>query len=238
MRYPVVLVPATLLRRYKRFLADVRLEDGTEVTVHVPNSGTMKTCIEPGCRVLISPANNPKRKLKWTLEQSFMGLDGDTPVMLNTQLPNKLVREAIEGGLVSRLEGYDTVRAEVKYGSRNSRIDLLLEGEGRPPCWVEIKNATMLAEDGMSRFPDAVTTRGQKHLLELADMAEQGHRAVIFYLASRTDVRRVGPADDIDPTYGRLLREVVGRGVEPMAHGLHITSTALVLGAELPVVLD
>ncbi len=237
MRYPVELVPGTLLRRYKRFMADVVLEDGREVVVHVPNSGTMKTCIEPGCRVLVSPADGPKRKLKWTLEQSFMGEGGCTAIMVNTQLPNHLVKEGILAGLAPSLAGYDSVRSEVRYGSRNSRIDLLLEAEGRPPCWVEVKNATMLAQPGMSRFPDAVTTRGQKHLLELADMAEQGHRAVIFYLASRSDARAVGPADDIDPEYGRLLREVVARGVEAVAHGLHITSASLVLGAELPVVL-
>ncbi len=238
MRYPVELVPAVILRRYKRFLADVRLADGSEVTVHVPNSGTMKTCWVEGGRVLISPASNPKRKLKWTLEQCFVGPGGDTRVMVNTQLPNKLVREAVELGLIPGLEGYDSVRTEVKYGSRNSRIDLLLEGEGRPPCWVEIKNATLIAEPGMARFPDAVTKRGQKHLLELAEMAEQGHRGVIFYLASRSDAERVGPADDIDPEYGRLLREVVARGVEPMAHGLHINNASLVLGRALPVVLD
>jgi sugar fermentation stimulation protein A len=235
MRYPAELVPATILRRYKRFLADVRLEDGTEVTVHVPNSGTMKTCYEEGGRCLISPASNPKRKLKWTLEQCFV--DGDVRVMVNTQLPNKLVQEGIEAGLVGKLAGYDTVRAEVPYGSRRSRIDLLLEAEGRPPCWVEIKNATLIAEPGMSRFPDAVTKRGQKHLLELAEMAEHGHRAVIFYLASRTDAEAVGPADAIDPEYGRLLREVVGRGVEAMACGLHINDRSLVIGRELEVVL-
>jgi sugar fermentation stimulation protein A len=238
VRYPVELVPATLLRRYKRFMADVRLADGTEVTVHVPNSGTMKTCYEEGGRVLISPASNPKRKLGWTLEQTFVGPGGATRVMVNTQLPNKLVREGIEAGLVGALAGYDAVRPEVKYGSRNSRIDLLLEGEGRRPCWVEVKNATMLGEAGTSRFPDAVTKRGQKHLLELVEMVEQGHRAVIFYLASRTDAEAVGPADGIDPEYGRLLREVVGRGVEAMAYGLHINNASLVLGRALPVLLD
>jgi sugar fermentation stimulation protein A len=245
MRYPVELVHATLLRRYKRFLADVSLEDGREVTVHVPNSGTMKTCMVQGGPVLISPADNPKRKLKWTLEQTFAGPEGATHtgsrkgsrVMVNTQLPNKLVREGIEMGLIERLAGYESLRTEVKYGSRNSRIDLLLSGQGKPPCWVEVKNATLIAEEGMVRFPDAVTKRGQKHLLELAEMAEQGHRAVIFYLASRTDARAVGPADGIDPEYGRLLREVVGRGVEAMAHGLHISNTSLVVGRELPVVL-
>jgi sugar fermentation stimulation protein A len=236
MRYPVELVPATILRRYKRFLADVRLEDGRELTVHVPNSGTMETCYEEGGQVLISPADNPKRKLKWTLEQCFV--DGDTRVMVNTQLPNKLVKEAVELGLVGGLSGYDSVRPEVKYGSRNSRIDLLLEGEGRPPCWVEIKNATLMAEAGVARFPDAITKRGQKHLLELAEMAERGHRAVIFYLASRSDAQAVGPADAIDPAYGRLLREVVLRGVEPLAYGLHINNASLVLGRELPVILD
>ncbi len=238
MRYPVQLVPATLLRRYKRFLADVVLEDGREVTVHVPNSGTMKTCYVEGGRCLISPATNPKRKLKWTLEQTFVGEDGATRVMVNTQLPNKLVKEAIEVGLLERLAGYERVRSEVKYGSRNSRIDLLLEGEGKPPCWVEIKNATLLAEPGMARFPDAVTKRGQKHLLELVDMVEQGHRAVIFYLASRSDARSVGPADAIDPEYGRLLRDAAERGVEPIAHGLHINNASLVVGRELPVLLD
>jgi sugar fermentation stimulation protein A len=236
MRYPVELIPATILRRYKRFLADVRLDDGREVTVHVPNSGTMKTCWEEGGQVLISPASNPDRKLKWTLEQCFV--EGATRVMVNTQLPNKLVKEAVELGLVPALGGYDSVRAEVKYGSRNSRIDLLLEGAGRPPCWVEIKNATLMAEAGVARFPDAVTKRGQKHLLELAEMAQQGHRAVIFYLASRSDARAVGPADAIDPEYGRLLREVCAAGVEPMAYGLHINNASLVLGRELPVVLD
>lgn len=235
MRYRSALAPGRLLRRYKRFLADVEIEDGAQVTAHVPNSGTMKTCCEVGGRVLVSRAQNPARKLAWTLEQCFVGA---TRVMVNTHWPNRIVKEAIEAGRIPALGGYERVRAEVPYGSRGSRIDLVLEGEDRPPCWVEIKNATLLAEPGMVRFPDAVTTRGQKHLMELHDMAAQGHRAVIFYLASRSDARRVGPADAIDPTYGALLREVVASGVEAVAWGLEITDEGLVVGAELPVVLD
>jgi len=229
------IVRGALIRRYKRFLADVRLEDGREVSVHVPNSGTMKTCLVPGGLVWLSPADKPGRKLKWTLEVSFAGAGGDVPCMVNTLRSNGLVKEAIVEGRIPALAGYDSLRGEVRYGSRGSRIDLLLESAGRRPCYVEIKNVTLLHEPGLASFPDAVTTRGQKHLLELAEVVEQGGRGVIFYLLSRTDAQAVRPADSIDPRYGELLRRVAAQGVEPLAHGLLVSEQRLRVGPEVPV---
>lgn len=238
MRFPHPLLEGTLLRRYKRFLADVRLADGREVVAHCPNSGSMKTVAIPGNRALVSPADNPKRKLKWTWEVAYVGPGGGVPALVNTALPNRVVREGIELGLIAELDGYGGIRPEVPYGER-SRIDLLLTGEGRRPCYVEVKNVTLLADDepGVARFPDAVTTRGTKHLRELMGVVAEGGRGVLIFHVARGDAEEVRPADAIDPTYGRTLREAVAAGVEALAYRVRVTPAEVVIERRLPVVL-
>ncbi len=235
MRFPDPLVEGVLIQRYKRFLADVRLPDGTEITAHVPNSGTMKTCSDPGSRVWISPAANPKRKLRWTLEIIEVG-DGAL-ALVNTFHPNRIVREAIEAAAVPALAGYERLRPEVKYGE-HSRIDLLLESDDRPRCWVEVKNVTLLDRPGLGRFPDAVTTRGTKHVRELMRVVADGDRGVLFFHVPRGDIDEVRPADAIDPVYGRTLREAAAAGVEVMAWRAAVTTEQVVLGEPIPVILD
>lgn len=230
MRLPP-LVAGTLVKRYKRFLADVLLEDGSEVTVHCPNSGSMKGCAVPGSRVFLSRSSNLKRKypLGWELVEA-----GGVWAGINTGLPNNLTREAIEDGTVAELQGYSAIRPEVPYGE-HSRIDLLLEGpSGR--CFVEVKNVT-LVENGRALFPDAVTTRGQKHLHELMRVVREGDRGVIFFTVQRGDGTSVSPADLIDPEYGRLLRLAVDNGVEALAYRAEVTPEEIRLTERLPVTL-
>ncbi len=230
MRLPLLLA-GTLVRRYKRFLADVILEEGGLVTVHCPNSGSMKGCAEPGSRVLLSRSPNPGRTypLTWELVESQGCWAG-----INTALPNRLTREAIEEGIVGELRGYDAIRPEVPYG-QGSRIDLLLEGPaGR--CYVEVKNVT-LVEGGRALFPDAVTTRGQKHLRELMRVVAAGDRGVIFFTVQRGDGESVSPADAIDPEYGRLLRLALAAGVEALAYRAEVTPQEIRLTHRLPVIL-
>jgi len=234
MRFHAPLVEGTLLRRYKRFLADVQLPDGTEVTAHVANSGTMRTCSDPGSRVLLSPAANPKRKLRWTLEIICAGEGVAT--LVNTALPNRVVREGIEAGVVPELTGYPTLRPEVRYGER-SRIDLLLEGGGQPRCYVEVKNVTLLEEPGLARFPDAVTERGARHLRELMNVVQEGDRGVLLFHVPRGDAEQVGPADHIDPVYGQTLRQAAGAGVEILAYSARVSPDEVVLAHRLPVIL-
>lgn len=224
------LFGGTLIKRYKRFLADVMLDDGSIVTAHTPNSGSMMGCAEPGCPVLLSRSSNPARKypLSWELVQ----VDG-VWIGINTGYPPRLVKEGVENGIVTELQGYGTIRPEVTCG--DSRIDLLLEGVGAP-CWVEVKNVT-LVENGIALFPDAVTTRGQKHLRELQRLVGKRERGVIFFVVQREDAVAVAPADRIDPEYGRLLREVVADGVEAIAYRAHVLPSEITLLARLPVVL-
>lgn len=232
MRLPSPLYPGTLIRRYQRFLADIQLADGTTVTAHCPNSGSMRGCNIPGSPVWLSKSANPARKLAYTWE--LVMADGFW-AGINTGLPNRLVREAIEDGTVAELQGYGTIRPEVCYGEERSRIDLLLEGEpGR--CWVEVKNVTMV-EGGRALFPDAVTTRGQKHLRELMEMVRRGDRGVIFFVVQRGDGDGVAPADAIDPEYGRLLRLAVKSGVEALAYRALVTPEEIRLTERLPVFL-
>jgi len=233
MQFTPPLIEGTLIRRYKRFLADVRLDDGREVTAHCPNPGSMKTCAEPGWRVWLSPATNPARKLKWTWEVVLAG-DAATPVLVNTQRPNGIVREAVEGGAVPELDGYPSLRAEVKYGE-NSRIDLLLTAPDRPDCFVEIKNVTLEDCAGRVAFPDSVTKRGTKHMVELGAQARAGNRAVVFFLVSRMDATEMVPADAIDPVYGRALRAAVAEGVEVLAYRADIRMDGVDLGPPIPV---
>lgn len=231
MKLPHPLTPGLLLRRYKRFLADVELSDGTVVTAHCANSGSMLGCAAPGSPVLLSRSDNPARKLPHTWE--LVHAD-DCWIGINTGLPNRLAREGIEQGVVSELQGYERIRQEVCYGAERSRIDLLLEEPGL--CYVEVKNVT-LVEDGVARFPDAVTTRGQKHLRELMAMVESGARAVNFFVVQHGNARTVTPADSIDPAYGKLLRRAADAGVELLAYQASVTPTEIILCRPLPVVL-
>ena len=230
--YADPLVPGTLLRRYKRFLVDVRLDDGSEVTAHTANTGAMTGCADPGSRVYLSPARTPGRKLPFTLE---LVTAGTTLVGINTLLPNRLFKGAVAAGAVPAFGAVAAVKPEVKVGQR-SRIDLLVTDADGGLRYVEIKNVT-LAQDGAARFPDAVTARGLKHLRELEALARQGHRATILFAVQRGDCARVEPADDIDPEYGAALRQVMDRGVEALAHRLEVSLQGVGLGPELPVVV-
>lgn len=229
------LFPATLLKRYKRFLADVRLDDGTELTVHTPNTGSMLGCAEPGMRVWLRDTCNPKRKYRYSWEMS------QTPagqmIGVNTGISNALVTEAVQGGVIRELQGYDQILSEVAYGSENSRIDLLLKNT-RQDCYVEIKNVTAVDERGKAMFPDAVSQRGTKHLRELKGMVEAGHRAVIFFSVQRTDVTAFRAAHEIDPLYAATLAEVTAAGVEAMAYVASISPGEVCLKQPLPIELE
>ncbi|MGE5547086.1 MAG: DNA/RNA nuclease SfsA [Solirubrobacterales bacterium] len=230
MRFPSELVRGSLIRRYKRFLADVELEGGEVVTVHVANSGAMLGTSAPGLEVWLSPASNPARKLKWNWE--LCTVDGCL-VGVNTAHPNGIAAEAIAAGLIPELAGYATLRREVRYG-RNSRIDLLLEGGGRPTCYVEVKNVH-LKRGEWAEFPDAVTTRGAKHLLELRDVVAGGGRAVMLYLVQREDCTGFRPAADIDPAYARGLAAAMEDGVEAICYTCRLTREEITIGQRLPM---
>jgi sugar fermentation stimulation protein A len=231
LRWPR-LYRGRLIKRYKRFLADVALDSGQIVTAHCTNSGRMTGCNQPGRPVYLSLHDHPKRKLKYTWEMIEMPT---SLVGVNTLVPNRLVAKALETGQVPELAAYETVAREVRV-SKDSRLDLKLTGRGLPDAFVEIKNCT-LVESGYARFPDAPTTRGQKHLQELARLKAGGARAVIFFLIQRTDARHFGPADDIDPAYGGILREVVEKGVEAIAYDVAISTQGIGLRRALPCVL-
>lgn len=242
MRFPAPLVPGTLLLREKRFLAHVRLDDGREIIAHTNNTGAMRGCSTPGSRVWLSPADDPKRKLKWTWELIAIADSpaSAAPVLacINTIVPNRLVAEALEEGRVPALAGYDRVRTEVRYGEERSRIDVLLErGAGGPGerCWVEVKNVTLVDGEGRGAFPDAPSERGRKHLRELGAMAEAGDRAALLFVVQRADIVSVEPADAVDPEYGAELRRVAGLGVEVMAWQADVTVQGVTWGRELPV---
>ena len=227
MRFQTRLEPATLIRRYKRFLADIRLEDGREAVAHCANPGSMMGLAEPGMRIWVEPNDDPKKKLKygWRLVEHdtghFTGVD--------TSVPNRALRAALEAGEVAGLEGYDSVRPEVKYGE-NSRIDFLLQGAGRRDAYVEVKSVTLMREAGMAEFPDSVTARGAKHLAELAAMARAGHRAVMLYLIQRTDARAFRLAEDIDPAYAAAFSAARAAGVEALAFDTAISPEGITLG--------
>jgi len=232
MRFQTPLVPAVLIRRYKRFLADCRLEDGREVTAHCANPGSMMGLAEPGTRILLEPNDDARKKLKfgWRLVEHgqghFTGVD--------TGVPNRMLRVALEAGEVPGLEGYDTVRPEVKYGVQGSRVDFLLTGQGRPDAYVEVKSVTLSRQPGLAEFPDSVTKRGTKHLEELAAMARANARAVMLYLVQRTDCDRFALAADIDPAYARAHACATEAGVETLCFATQITPREISLGRLLP----
>ncbi|GHB32949.1 sugar fermentation stimulation protein [Pseudovibrio japonicus] len=232
MRFDVPLVTGQLIKRYKRFLADVTLDDGgTEVTAHCANSGSMMGLKEPGIKVWLTPNDDPKRKLKYSWE--MLEIDG-AMVGINTSRPNGLVEEAIEAGRIPELTGYDKLRREVKYG-KNSRIDILLEGEDDKRTYVEVKNVTLAREDGVAEFPDAVTARGAKHLDELSDMVREGHRAAMVFLIQRDDCDALVLARDIDPKYGEAFDAAVKAGVEVYAIGCRLTADEIIADRAIKV---
>ena len=232
MQFATPLVPARLIRRYKRFLADVRLEDGTEVTAHCPNPGSMMGLADPGMRIWLEPNDDPKKKLKygWRLVEhdtgDFTGID--------TAVPNRMLKDALIARAVPGLAAYDQVRPEVKYGEK-SRVDFLLSANGLPDAYVEVKSVTLLRQSGVAEFPDAKTTRGARHMAELAAMVAEGHRAYVLFLVQRTDAQEVRIAHDIDPAYGQALRDAETAGGGILAHACGITPEGVTLGPELPV---
>ena len=236
------LIPGTLIKRYKRFLADVKLDSGEEVVAHCPNSGAMTSCCQSGQPVYLSYHDNPKRKLKYTWEL----IDMPTSLVgVNTLVPNRLVKKAIADGVVQELSGYENIRAEVKVGE-HSRLDLLLsnfnsdspdpEQDDSDQCYVEIKNCTLVS-DGQASFPDAVTTRGRKHLLELQTLARAGKRCVMFFLVQRMDASAFSPADHIDPEYGQELRRAAENGVEIIVYDVQIDLKKIVLNRPVPFMI-
>ncbi|MEL7259848.1 MAG: DNA/RNA nuclease SfsA [Pseudomonadota bacterium] len=234
MRFQTELVPATLIRRYKRFLADCTLADGREVTAHCANPGSMMGLAEPGMRIWLEPNDDPKKKLKygWRLvdhgDGHFTGVD--------TSVPNRALRGALEARQVPGLDGYTTVKPEQKYGE-NSRIDFLLQGDGLPDAYVEVKSVTLSRTPGLAEFPDSVTARGAKHLAELAQMAQRGHRATMLYLVQRTDCTRLTLAADIDPGYAAAYATARAAGVDTICLGTHITPQGIEIGPPLDVVI-
>ena len=234
MEFNAPLVPATLLSRYKRFLADCRLDDGTQITAHCANPGSMMGLATPGTRVWLEPNDDPKKKLDWGwrlvehLDGHFTGVD--------TAVPNRMLKAALGAREVPSLDVYDRVRAEVKYGEK-SRIDFLLSAEGQPDAYVEVKSVTLCRHPGVAEFPDSKTERGARHMLELALMAKQGHRAAVFFLVQRTDACEVRIADDIDPGYAQAFLTAYGAGVEVIVHSTNISPKGVTLGPELPFTL-
>ncbi|MGK8232956.1 DNA/RNA nuclease SfsA [Roseovarius sp. MS2] len=235
MRFQTPLVQAVLLRRYKRFLADIRLMDGREVTAHCANPGSMMGLADPGATIWVEPNDDPRKKLKFgwrLLERS-----GGDFVCVDTGLANRIVRTALEARRIPELAGYDRVRPEQAYGTA-SRVDFLLSGAGLPDAYVEVKSVTLSRTPGLAEFPDSVTARGARHLGDLAEMARAGHRAVLFYLVQRSDAQAVTVAQDIDPTYANALQHARAAGVTVLSYRANITPQEITIGHGLPLAND
>ncbi len=244
MEFDKPTVKGIIHKRYKRFLADVELlsdfnkhKKGEVITVHTANTGSMKTCWEPGWEVLLSYHDNPKRKLKFSLE---MTNNGHTWIGINTSLPNSISKDAILEGMIDELSQYKNVRSEVKVG--NSRIDLLCyNGEShkdaKDKCFVEVKNVTLLGDNSRALFPDAVSERGQKHLRELMDIKSQGIESAMLYIIQREDVDSFSPAEHIDPTYAQLLKQAKKEGVKILAYRCRVSPDGVYINKKLPIKL-
>ncbi len=237
MQFETPLLRGRLIKRYKRFLADVELADGTTITATCPNTGSMKGLTDPGSTVWLSTSDSPTRKYRhtWEMVEHDLGR-GPTIVGINTNHPNKLVSEAIIAGRIAPLKGYEALRREVKYGRENSRIDMLLEDPRKAPCYVEVKNVHLMRKSGLAEFPDSVTERGAKHLRELAEVAGQGGRAVMMFLVQRGDATRVALARDIDPKYGEAFDQAIAAGVEALAYRCRLSPEAIVVEKKIKVV--
>lgn len=229
MQFAAPLIPALLVRRYKRFLADVVLPSGETLTVHCANPGAMIGLAAPGSRVWLSKSANPKRKLahSWELIEVDFGM-GPELVGINTGHPNALAAEAIAAGRIPELAGYGSIRREVRYGLA-SRVDFLLEGPGRPSCYLEIKNVHLMRQPGLAEFPDAVTKRGARHLAELSAMVAAGARAVMLYLVQIGSAERFALARDLDPGYGKAFDEARASGVESIVYRCAIACERIVV---------
>lgn len=220
-------------KRYKRFLSDIELEDGQLVNAHVPNTGSMKTCWEPDWKVLVTHNDDPKRKLKYTLEMTH---NGDSWICVNTGMTNKLVKEALENDVISELLGYENIKPEKKV--LDSRIDFFLsEHSEKEDCYVEVKNVTLKGEGKLALFPDSVSTRGQKHLKDLMQLKKEGFRSVMLYVVNRQDVNEFSAASEIDPTYASLLKEASECGVEILAYQCSLSEQEIILKDKLKVTL-
>lgn len=235
MKFSKPLLPGTLVQRYKRFLCDVRLDTGEAVTATCPNTGSMMGLTAPGSRVWLSESDSKTRKYRhtWELIENDVG-NGATLVGINTNHPNAIVTEAINGGKIAELQGFGTLRREVKYGA-NSRIDILLEGgPGGGNCYVEIKNVHLMRTAGLAEFPDSKTERGVKHLGELSNMVSEGHRACMLYLVQRSDATSFDLARDVDPAYAAAFIKAKSAGVEMLCYNCKITPEEIVLDRPVP----
>jgi sugar fermentation stimulation protein A len=231
MQFSFPLNQGTLIKRYKRFLADVQLADGSVVIAHCPNTGAMTGCAEPGWKVWLSPSNNPKRKLLYTWEVVLT--DQLHWIGINTHKANVLVKEAIHENGIAELVGYKTLQAEVKFGEEKSRIDFLLTDPAKADCYVEVKSVTLLA-DNAGYFPDAKTLRGQKHLRELSLIAKQGKRAILFFCVQHSGIQSVQVAKNIDPDYAKELKQAMLDGVQILCYGCKINSEKIYINQSLP----
>ena len=240
MRFAAELIPATLRRRYKRFLADVELDDGSTITAHVANPGAMTGLQAPGARVWLSKSASATRKLpySWELVEADFGA-GTELVGVNTMHPNAIVAEALAGRAIAALRGYFSIRREVKYGEgrfgKSSRVDFLLENPGRPPCYLEVKNVHLMRRPGLAEFPDSVTARGARHLDELAAMAASGARAVMLFVIQIGSATAFALARDIDPTYGLAFDRARAAGVEALAYTCRLSHGEVVLARPVPI---
>ena len=223
------LIHGKLIKRYKRFLADIILDNNEEITAHVPNSGAMTSCIEENCDVWVSIHDDPKRKLKYTLELTKIE---NQLICTNTGVANKIAIEAIQNGTIKELQGYESLKAEQKYGNQNSRIDILLQN-GDKKCFVEVKSVSLKLDNYLA-FPDAKTTRGQKHLEELRDMVSLGHRAVMLYVIQRTDKLPFKIANEIDKKYAEIFDEVSKKGVEILVYQSKINHEEIFIDNKIP----
>jgi len=234
MQFPQPLARGVLVSRYKRFFADVVLDDGAEVTAHCPNPGAMLGLNTPGLACWLSRSDDPKRKLAHTLE--LVEADG-AAVGVNTMHANRIAAEALAAGRIGALAGYESVRAEVRYGAA-SRADFRLDGPGRAPCWLEVKSVTLGRSGGLAEFPDCVSARGLRHIAELQAVAAAGERAVILFVVQRGDCGRFALAADLDPAFARALAIAASEGVEVLAYGCDVSPLGLSLARPLPCVVQ
>lgn len=232
MKFSKPLEPVVLVKRYKRFLADVIHPEEGEMTVHCPNTGSMKNCWQEGWKAWILDSENAKRKYRytWVLSENLAG----ELIGINTHFANEIVYEAIINGKIASLSGYSEIKKEVKYGEENSRIDIWLKDQNDQHTFIEVKSVTLKEDEGRGFFPDAVTTRGQKHLRELMNCVEQGNRAVLFFLVQHTGIKQVSAAEHIDPDYSDLLKKAIDCGVEVMVYNTKISSVDIQLHKKLP----
>ncbi|MCF6198259.1 MAG: DNA/RNA nuclease SfsA [Hyphomicrobiaceae bacterium] len=237
MNFAAPLISATLVKRYKRFLADVILENGDELTVHCANPGAMEGLNTPGIKVWLSKSDNPKRKLSHSWELAQVDSFGEKIMVgINTMHPNKLAFEAIQQGRIPELAGYNEIKKEVRYGE-NSRIDLLLSKTGADLCYVEVKNVHLLRQQGLAEFPDSVTKRGAKHLHELSNMVQEGHRAVMFYIVQRDDCQKFTIAGDKDPNYAKAFEKARQTGVEAIVYDCSLTPQKIEINHRLELAI-